>query len=118
MADVKKSAPKPKAAKKPKGPKFAARFVDPQGSAVVRIRTRFKHHSNSYEVESLFYPKGDAAPSGKGSRADNALIYSTSYATFAEAQAAALSEVETAKKKGFVPQEKTGKRTPIGWDAL
>ena len=117
MADTsKKSAPKAAKAKKPKGPKFAARFV--RDDEVLKIRTRFKHHSNSYEVEVLRFPDGDAAPSGKGSRAANDLVTGTSYATFAEAQTAALSEVETAKKKGFVPQEKTGKRTPIGWDSL
>ena len=118
MADPKsqKSA-KPKATKKPKGPKFSARLV--RAEEVLKIRTRFKHHTGSYEVEVLHYPEGDVAPGGKGTRAPNDLVTGTAYATFAEAQNAALAEVEFAKtKKGFVPQEKTGKRTAIGWDAV
>lgn len=116
MADPKKStAPKAKA-KKAKGPKFSARFV--KGDAVIKVRTAFKFHSSSYEAAAFLYEAGDSAPSGKGSRAENALIETAVRPTYAEAEAAAKEFAANAIAKGFTPQEKTGKRTAIGWDAV
>lgn len=116
MADPKKStAPKPKS-KKAKGPKFSARLV--RDAEVLKVRTAFKFHSGSYEAAAFLYGAGDAAPSGKGSRAENELVDTAVRPTYAEAEAAAKEFVAKAVEKGFTPQEKTGKRTPCGWDAV
>lgn len=116
MADVKKSAaPKPKS-KKAKGPKFSARLV--KDDAVIKVRTAFKFHSSSYEAAAFLYPAGDTAPSGKGSRAENEVIETAVRPTYADAEAAAKEFVASAVAKGYTPQEKSGKRTAIGWDAV
>lgn len=117
MADVKKSTPKPKAAKKAKGPKFSARLVNESGG-VIKVRTAFKFHSSSYEAAAFLYPAGDTAPNGKGSRAENDLIDSAVRPTYADAEAAAKEFVAAAIEKGYTPQEKSGKRTAIGWAAV